>query len=815
MSRLTHVLLIGLLVLAGPLSGAENKSELAQAVQPLAEGVPEVAIARLQTLLNRKLTDSEWRATAEKLAEARIAANQPLEALTLLEDTRLRDVTSARFLRAVALAGLRRWKEALPLYEQVAAADSARRADALFGAAETLRALGRNDEALKNFAAVFRDQRLGVKAQLRSIEIFLDKADAVNAKRLLDLIQPKIGPDRKTRHYLRGRLEMVMHRPDRAISLFDSLIKRSQKASHPILIASLFSIADANLQMKTPEAGDDVLEEFIEQHPRDPDLAWIFAKLDELYQAQRRPSRSELERWIRDPTQPRRGLARWYLARLFLRAGHRDRALQIFADMRRDSAKFPSLAGGLMEFAKLEIDDRKFDEAIAILNEARQLRVEGRTLDRINMLAAQANYRGRRFDVATAAYEQIAHSSSPLSQVALFNASAGWLQMDNHAKFAADYNEFEKAGGGEDARVALRLEEGLAQSTKGDKKAEQTLRDFVRDFPNSPRVAEAWVALAEVAFHAAPPRLDEARKHLARAAQIKPNQTAVERADYLIIWVEESTPSNDARVIELATRFIQQYPESRFATDVRMKLAETYYRRQDFPNAQTQFEILAERNPGGPLTEKALFFAAEAAMSSMGTNSLDHAIVLFDRVVQLNGELKWAARNEQAVIERKLGKPQAALSLYEEVLKGNARPAEKREALCAKGDIFFEMGGAENYRRAIETYDQLAAENEAPGHWRNQALFKKGLCLEKGLDRTGALTTFYQVLDNEARPDRRRELFWFYKAGFNAARLLEEDAKWESAVAIYQKLAAAGGSRSDEAKARLNRLRLEHFLWTE
>jgi hypothetical protein len=69
------------------------------------------------------------------------------------------------------------------------------------------------------------------------------------------------------------------------------------------------------------------------------------------------------------------------------------------------------------------------------------------------------------------------------------------------------------------------------------------------------------------------------------------------------------------------------------------------------------------------------------------------------------------------------------------------------------------------------------------------------------------------VLENETRLDRRRELFWYYKAGFNAARLLEDDSKWESAAVIYQTLAAAGGNRSEEAKARLNRLRLEHFLW--
>src|SRR5262249_52383504 len=268
--------------------------------------------------------------------------------------------------------------------------------------------------------------------------------------------------------------------------------------------------------------------------------------------------------------------------------------------------------------------------------------------------------------------------------------------------------------------------EGLVQAAKGDPKAAELLHQFVRDFPQSPRVSEAWVALAEFAFHAAPARLDEARKDLTRAMEGKPTATAMERADYLRIWIEDTGEASEEKVIELASRFLHDHANSSFASDVRMKLAETYFRRQDFSNAQTQFEILGQQ-PSGPLTEKALFFAAQSAMSSMGTGALDRAIVLLDQVVRMNGELKSAARHEQAVIERKFGKAQDARSLYDEVLKSDARPAEKHEALCAKGDIFFESGGNENYQRAAEAYEQLASEKDASIHWRNQALFKKGL----------------------------------------------------------------------------------------
>jgi tetratricopeptide (TPR) repeat protein len=250
---------------------------------------------------------------------------------------------------------------------------------------------------------------------------------------------------------------------------------------------------------------------------------------------------------------------------------------------------------------------------------------------------------------------------------------------------------------------------------------------------------------------------------------------------------------------------------------VRLKLAEAFYRRQDFAGAQTQFELLAQKNPGSPVAEKAKFFAAQSAMQSMSADSLDRALTLFGEVVQAGGELKWAARNEQAAIERRLDKPQDALTLYDEVLRGDAKAPEKREALCARGDILYEMGAAdpENYRRAIDAYEQLATQADAPPHWRNQALFKKGTCLEK-TEPTGRGAG--HLLPHRRRrrtPRKQREFFWYYKAGFNAARLLEQQEQWKPAAAVYEKLAFAGGGRSDEAKSRLNRLRLEHFLWEQ
>jgi tetratricopeptide (TPR) repeat protein len=817
---MTRIRQLGLTCLIGVLTQAARadfSAEIAQATTPLSEGVPEVAVVRLQSLLNKNPSEPQWRAVAEKLAEAQVAANEPEQTLVLLTDTRLRDLPWAKFWRAQALAALQRFADALPLYEGLSNDSSPFQRASVYGAGDALRALGKRQEALRKFILLAHDKEWGTRAQLRAAELYIELGNAPEARPFLERLQPASIAERRERRLLRGRLELISHRPERAIGMFEAILKRPEGTPHPILVAALFGVADAHLQLKTPETGDDVLERFIDRNHGDPDLPLIFAKLDELYRAEHKPSRNELEKWVRRPEQPRRTFARWYLARMEIRAGRRDRARQLFTDLRGTEIKSPGIAPALFDFAQFEIDDGRFDEAIAILDDARLLRPDAALLARIEFLSAQAQYLARRFDTATAGFEQIARHDSSWAKTALFNASSGWLQVGNHTRFIADYNELEKQGGDQQSRADLRLEEGLMQAAKGDKKAAASLQRFIRDFPINPRVSEAWVGLAELAFHSSPPRLDEARKDLDHAIESKPTAAAAERADYLRIWVEEAAGGNELKVVELGKRFLEQHGQSQFAREVRMKLAEVYYRRQDFANAQTQFEIIAQENPSDALAEKALFFAAESAMSSMSEHTLDRALVLFDQVVQKNGAMRWAARNEEAVIERKLGKPKDALALYDEVLKSDAGISEKREALCAKGDIFFEAGATDpsSYQRAIEAYDQLAADKEGPVHWGNQALFKKGLCLEKKGDRPGALATFYKILEDESRPAERHELFWYYKAGFNAARLLEEDSKWESAVAIYDKLVAAGGSRSEEAKARLNNIRLEHFLWTD
>src|ERR1700682_698846 len=404
--------------------------ELEMAVRPMEEGVPQVAVIRLRAVLNGDLAPEERQVASAKLGDALLAAGEAEEALKVLQDPTLLALPATRFCRAQALATLQRWTEALSLYQQVAAeAASPFRSRAILGQAEPLRALRRPDEALQVFALLFSDPQAKDRAELRSVELLLEKQDTAGARRILDKTKPTALADKKEKRFLQGRLEAQLNHRERALELFQTILRRAEGASRAVLIATLCAVGETSLRLKTPETGDDPLEDFVEHHPTDPGLPTIFKKIDQLYRGERTPSEQDARRWANDPVQPRRALAQWYLARSELRAGRRESASRIFSELRGAHPQLPALAGGFFEFAQLELDNRRFDKALAILEDARALRPAPALLERINLLAGRAHYGARHFEVAAQTFETVAHDSPHSATDSLFNASLAWLQL--------------------------------------------------------------------------------------------------------------------------------------------------------------------------------------------------------------------------------------------------------------------------------------------------------------------------------------------------------------------------------------------------
>ncbi len=269
-----------------------------------------------------------------------------------------------------------------------------------------------------------------------------------------------------------------------------------------------------------------------------------------------------------------------------------------------------------------------------------------------------------------------------------------------------------------------------------------------------------------------------------------------------------------AAVARAAQDFIQQYPESATRAEVRLKLGEVYFRQNDFPNAQTQFELVAEQQPDSPLVETALFLAGEAARKSLNPSSVDRAVDLFEEVYKMDGSLRFQARLEQALTKRQIQQEKEAIVLLDDLLKQNIPQEIRCEALEAKGESQFSLGAKDKsqYEAAIKTFDSLAGAETNSLAWHQSALFRKAKCFEQLEKTDDALAALYDVLNAGGN---KSDEFWFFRAGFDAAELLEARRAWSSAAAVYEKLTAIPSPRSEEAKSRLERLRLEHFLWAD
>jgi hypothetical protein len=171
------------------------------------------------------------------------------------------------------------------------------------------------------------------------------------------------------------------------------------------------------------------------------------------------------------------------------------------------------------------------------------------------------------------------------------------------------------------------------------------------------------------------------------------------------------------------------------------------------------------------------------------------------------------ARLEQASLIAAQGKPLEANLVLDKILTSNPPPDTQATAIIEKGKNLYSLGDKDpaNYRAAIEVWKQIAAEHATNPAWRNEALTRIGTALEKNGDLNTAVATYYDVFKPTAQAPT--EFFWFYKAGFAAARILESTQKWPEAIRVYEILAATDGPRSLEAKNRMKQLRLEHFLW--
>ena len=783
-------------------------SLLDEARQALAERLPQIATQKLRIFLSTPdLAAEDRRAATLAFAEALLAAGQHDDALAVLKP--LAADPDARLLQAHIFAAAGRWAEALPLYRDLKP-DAAR-----LGEAEALQALGETARAADVLEPFVRAHPGNIAARLRLTSLLIESRKLKPARELLAATKPVTPGDLKWRRYIEARMLLAEGQAAPALAAFTEITRDREHLTEHLLAAAMLGSAEARIALEGYDDADKELETFLWRYPESPWLELVFRRLDQIYAAQKNPTEGELQKWTLKPPARRTALARYYLARLQMRGRKWEKAattLELFVPNHRSHPLLPAVH--LMQ-SDLALQRRDFPAAERALEDAQRAAKNDDVRAEIELRTGLVHYQQGKHLLAAQLFHNAAQRDPRLRERATFDAALAALGQRNFDGFLEDYRELTTHYPDSPLRSELILEQGLTQARVGDARAADTLQLFGLHFPTHARSVESRLALAELAFAAGDHDTTDRYLRIASPTSRATSAAAAEvHAEYLAIFVEDAKqPRDEEAVIQLARGFIERQPQSPLLPEVRMKLGQIYFRRDDFANAETQFATLAREAPQSDYAETALYLAGESAMKQINPDAVTRALGLFDEVSKRRGPLELHARQQQAIVQSRLGKEEEAITLYDIILAATPGPELRFAAMCGKGDNLLALGQKDPAKTgtALGVFEELAAAPGVTAVWRNQALYKKAKALEQLARNAEALTAYYDVLAKSAGADR--EYFWYYKAGFDAARIFEAQEQWKSALAIYEKMAAAEGPRAAEARARVKNLRLEKFIW--
>jgi tetratricopeptide (TPR) repeat protein len=373
---------------------------------------------------------------------------------------------------------------------------------------------------------------------------------------------------------------------------------------------------------------------------------------------------------------------------------------------------------------------------------------------------------------------------------------------------------------GKELSAGLELERALFLAAGKHPEALTALKDFTRDHPDHPRMLEASLAIAEFHLLEFPPRVVAARRQLESLRSTQLSAALQEQADYVGFWIEIASENPDAAA-RAGESFLAVWPASSRRAEVLMKVGELYFNADDFPRARAKFETLYKEDPSGSQAETALFFAAKAAMSAQDSKQ---AIALWAEVIDRKGPLAMESRRQQALSLMREGNPDDAIRVLDSILRSTESipPDLRLAALLNRGQAYLEKSkqlpsSQETLIAAVAAFDEIIDAAGPDRMWRNQAMVFKGKCLELLEDDDQALEVYYDVVTRSPteglRADQVPEYAWYYRAGFAAIALLQEQRNWRGAANLADRLGQTEGSRGVEAAELAKRIRLQHFLW--
>ncbi|TAE77224.1 MAG: hypothetical protein EAZ84_04955 [Verrucomicrobia bacterium] len=812
----------------------------------------EIAAARFHTALATPgLDPSGQQRILLRLAETKIRGGEPQSAIDLLADPVLATHRDLPFWQAQALSAAGRLTEALARLDDATLSPSSPHfREALFTRAALLLTLGDPSRALDTLETLAQDRDLPTsqRARLESANVLLDLNRPDDA---LAALPPnvKMNDAHKARaQLLRARAQFAKADYPAAIGLFTSLLEQDSpiaRSHHPDAAVGL---ARAQLASKNPEAAADTLLAFIEQQRTSPRLGHAFPLLLDCLPSQPTPDDvilTKLREWCPLPL-PKNPLvlasgegcaavwplapipadelatqALYHLALGLRREGSPDsknRARQLLGRLRLEYPTHPLARRSLLDSSRWDLaDDRKAQAATALAalessgsNPA--LRAEA------SLSAATTAFNAGDFPLAAAELEKAGSlvDGDAARQITL-NHAITRLAMDDLPGFQT---LAETAKDDPRLKAEFALEHALFLTSRRDPLAVAALDSFILDHPGHPRTAEARLAAAHAALEALPPDPAFAKAQL--DAISKSESATLPAASLTLARIRlASREKRHADAAGIAEAFLRDHPQDPRLPEIRFELAQARFDNGDFNQARLEFEKLSTTHPEAPIAQAALLLAARASVLVATPGAKEESIQLFDQLIAAKGPLADVARLEKS---RVLSYPKAARELlpwFESMKKDHPLRLIAGLHLC---DALYNSAGTDQapLRQALAIYEELLTTLPSDSPRRPEIEYYRGRVLEQLSDPASpatkrekeALEAYFSVLQAAAR-QAPTDWQWVDKCGVRARSLLENDSRWDAAIAIAEQHARLASPGAKEAAERAKALKLEHFIWDE
>ncbi len=810
-----------------------------QARQALVSGLPGVAAYKAEALLTQpgaKWSEEERQMLATLAAEGWTRDHQPERVLTLMEKGHR--PFGGVFWRGQALLLQDKLEEAeqvLRDYEKAGRySERARLCLAQVFLAQGREALARRElKELRESA----DAELARRARL----MFNESELTMGRERIvLERLRREPEPDDGTAAFLMAQSLVQQGRPAAAAEIVGKLLKATPGGAYGLRLHHAATLLNARLLLDQgrASAAHEALLKLLAESTGSEFMHETFSLLETVRQflpaAQQARLPEVVIEWLTQDTRPERRGHALYLAACWLSG--QNRSLEAAALLESLLAAYPGHRRQSDAMRKaMEIEGALgHDKRVLELAESWKNQFGGGGASLVDLIAGSLLHARGDHAEALARFQRAADLAAALPERrrALFNAGVAAFKAGEMALYASLLGQlqsvssvdaqgrpaFEAGQQSGESAADLELDRVLGLAAKGDGAASEGLQAFLHAYPDHARRVEARVALAELALLDIPPRVRAAETTLTEAEQGEALPEAVrQRIAYTRMWCREAE-ADWPGVVAAGLKWLQDWPAAELAAAVRMKVADAYFRQEDFANAQTQFELVAKNHAASDYAETAMFLAGRCALS---LRNFDAAIGLWESVAIQGGRLSLQARIQQAQAKRREGKEPDALKVLDGLLaEKDIDVTLRRQLTCDKAEMLILLGAKDprQLKNAVSLLRAFLKQADLPAVWQVRAGYWLAYALETGGDSTAALAACYDAVtlaDSDADGMNPEIAAWHYRAGFLAVDLLQKKGHWEGAARMAERLAAAGGARATEAKNIATRIRLERFLWDE